>query len=214
MHLICMLGYTASAQTKARAPLTAHTPQIQGMDGLPLDMGGGLSTIHVGNRNQPRVFLHEAFLIPARPAPNRETSWPFPVKNNRKKEPCMKFLSGSPRARVRDIPTCGFLMFQEYPAQKLIFRLFLSILTLFQNTFEDAISKFGGGGISSPIFGVWGVRVYYATAALQRKSRDTIFRPSYSLIFKLSLCAPRCEVLDSAILCESLSRALSQNRCM
>ena len=41
-----------------------------------------------------------------------------------KKAPCIKFLSGTSRAGVRDIPTCGPLISQNILPKRMIFRLF------------------------------------------------------------------------------------------
>ena len=56
----------------------------------------------------------------SRDVPNQIAGHPIHyLSKTTKKAPCIEFLFGTSRAGVRDIPTCGSLMSQEYPAQKL-----------------------------------------------------------------------------------------------
>ena len=64
----------------------------------------------------PMFSLQKVFPNPGRPDPNRGTSWP-PLSKTPEK-------GHLHRVFVRDIPTSGSRMSQEYPAQKLYFRLF------------------------------------------------------------------------------------------
>ena len=64
-------------------------------------------------------FPCKEFSDPGTSRPKSREIPPITCLKRQKKAPCIKVLSGTSRARVRDIPTCGSLMSQEYPARKL-----------------------------------------------------------------------------------------------